>query len=95
MNLKIFTISPFFFSKTQIFRLKQLMPPTYFLIFIKVHRIGRTGRAGAKGIAISFINEQEDAKIIRDLVKFMEESNAHIPPELNNMRGAYSKTNNK
>ena len=25
-----------------------------------VHRIGRTGRAGAKGIAVSFINPEDD-----------------------------------
>ena len=29
-----------------------------------VHRIGRTGRAGAKGIAVSFINPEDDQKIV-------------------------------
>ena len=40
----------------------------------KVHRIGRTGRAGAKGIAISFLNPDDDFRIIKELVEFMEES---------------------
>lgn len=39
-----------------------------------VHRIGRTGRAGAKGIAISFLNPDDDFRIIKELVEFMEES---------------------
>ena len=40
----------------------------------QVHRIGRTGRAGAKGIAISFLNPDDDFRIIKELVEFMEES---------------------
>lgn len=59
-------------------------------MLIKVHRIGRTGRAGAKGIAISFLNEEEDSKIVKDLLKFMEESGAEISEDLLNLRGAYS-----
>jgi len=33
-----------------------------------IHRIGRTGRAGAFGCAISFICSSEDRKIARELV---------------------------
>ena len=35
-----------------------------------VHRIGRTGRAGNKGIAHSLVTEH-DLPIIRELVKFL------------------------
>lgn len=47
-----------------------------------VHRIGRTGRAGAKGIAVSFINPEDDAKIIKELVDFMHDSQTVVPPAL-------------
>ena len=39
-----------------------------------VHRIGRTGRAGAKGIAVSFINPEDDQKIVNELLDFMTEA---------------------
>lgn len=43
------------------------VPETY------VHRIGRTGRAGAKGVAISFCNEEE-RKSLRDIEKTISKS---------------------
>ncbi|GAA0163919.1 RNA helicase [Lithospermum erythrorhizon] len=49
-----------------------------------VHRIGRTGRAGATGVAYTFISEQ-DWKYAPDLVKVMEGANQHVPPELREM----------
>ena len=51
-----------------------------------VHRIGRTGRAGAKGIAVSFFTDK-NSKMTRDLVKILEEANQEVPPELNGMGG--------
>jgi ATP-dependent RNA helicase DDX5/DBP2 len=33
-----------------------------------VHRIGRTGRAGAHGIAITFFATDEDIRLARDLI---------------------------
>mmetsp|Transcript_99254 Transcript_99254/g.269710 ORF Transcript_99254/g.269710 Transcript_99254/m.269710 type:complete len:751 (+) Transcript_99254:87-2339(+) len=47
------------------------------------HRIGRTGRAGNKGLACSFITP-EDSEIFYDLCQFLKTSNQIIPPELQN-----------
>ncbi|KAI4963921.1 hypothetical protein ZWY2020_008673 [Hordeum vulgare] len=54
-----------------------------------VHRIGRTGRAGATGVAYTFFSEQ-DWKYAADLVKVLDGTGQHVPPELQQMaaRGA-------
>ncbi|KAH9766416.1 DEAD-box ATP-dependent RNA helicase 40 [Citrus sinensis] len=49
-----------------------------------VHRIGRTGRAGATGVAHTFFSEQ-DSKYAADLVKVLEGANQHVPPEVRDM----------
>ncbi|KAK8433753.1 Phosphomethylpyrimidine kinase-domain-containing protein [Phyllosticta citricarpa] len=49
-----------------------------------VHRIGRTGRAGAKGTAITFFTT-ENAKQSRDLVQVLSESKQQIDPRLSEM----------
>ncbi|MED6169909.1 DEAD-box ATP-dependent RNA helicase 46 [Stylosanthes scabra] len=49
-----------------------------------VHRIGRTGRAGATGLAYTFFGEQ-DAKHATDLIKVLEGANQKVPPELRDM----------
>ncbi|XP_057514747.1 DEAD-box ATP-dependent RNA helicase 30-like [Actinidia eriantha] len=49
-----------------------------------VHRIGRTGRAGAKGIAVSFFTHA-NAKFARDLIKILQEAGQIVPPPLSNM----------
>ncbi|KAL1548251.1 RNA helicase [Salvia divinorum] len=46
-----------------------------------VHRIGRTGRAGATGISFTFFSEQ-DWKHAPDLVKVLEGANQAVPPEI-------------
>jgi ATP-dependent RNA helicase DDX5/DBP2 len=46
-----------------------------------VHRIGRTGRAGNKGTAISFLG-RDDARKAVDLVQVLERTGKPIPPEL-------------
>uniref|UniRef100_A0ACD5VDZ1 Uncharacterized protein n=1 Tax=Avena sativa TaxID=4498 RepID=A0ACD5VDZ1_AVESA len=55
-----------------------------------VHRIGRTGRAGATGIAYTFFCEQ-DAKYASDLVKILEGANQTVSQQLRDMvgRGGY------
>eukprot|EP01132_Coremiostelium_polycephalum_P004013 gene4013-5016_t len=45
-----------------------------------VHRIGRTGRAGNKGEAYSYINKQ--TQNLRELVKILERTKQEIPPFL-------------
>ncbi|XP_068661408.1 DEAD-box ATP-dependent RNA helicase 46-like [Aristolochia californica] len=56
-----------------------------------VHRIGRTGRAGATGISYTFFSDQ-DWKYAADLVKVLEGANQRVPPEVREMaaRGAPS-----
>ncbi|GIL44076.1 hypothetical protein Vafri_1631 [Volvox africanus] len=46
-----------------------------------VHRIGRTGRAGAHGTAYSFFTTA-DARLARQLVEVMQEAGQQPPPEL-------------
>ncbi|XP_051132280.1 DEAD-box ATP-dependent RNA helicase 42-like [Andrographis paniculata] len=46
-----------------------------------VHRVGRTGRAGKKGCAITFVSE-EDARYAPDLVKALELSEQSVPDDL-------------
>lgn len=53
-----------------------------------VHRVGRTGRAGAKGTAITFIAPDEE-QYSPDLVKALKESNANIPQDLQAMADAF------
>ncbi|SBT36244.1 ATP-dependent RNA helicase DDX23, putative (DDX23) [Plasmodium ovale wallikeri] len=47
------------------------------------HRIGRTGRAGMKGLAISFVTEH-DTHLFYDLKQFLISSNNIVPLELAN-----------
>ncbi|EOY06862.1 DEAD box RNA helicase family protein isoform 2 [Theobroma cacao] len=46
-----------------------------------VHRIGRTGRAGATGVSYTFFSEQ-DWKYAPDLIQVLERANQHVPPEV-------------
>jgi ATP-dependent RNA helicase DDX23/PRP28 len=46
-----------------------------------VHRIGRTGRAGEKGLATAFITN-DDAEVFYDLKQTLISTNNHVPPEL-------------
>ncbi|KAI2803062.1 hypothetical protein RDWZM_001236 [Blomia tropicalis] len=47
-----------------------------------VHRIGRTGRFGKKGIATTFINKSVDQSILLDLKHLLIEAKQKLPPFL-------------
>ncbi|KAL8471307.1 hypothetical protein ACS0TY_028192 [Phlomoides rotata] len=49
-----------------------------------VHRIGRTGRAGATGVAYTFFCDQ-DSKHASDLIKLLEGANQRVPNEIRDM----------
>jgi ATP-dependent RNA helicase DDX5/DBP2 len=51
-----------------------------------VHRIGRTGRAGASGIAHSFITN-DDSWAVHQLISLLEKTKQHVPEDLHAMRG--------
>ena len=55
------------------------------------HRIGRTGRAGKKGVAISFLTK-DDSAVFYDLKQVLLESPVSVcPPELANHPDAQHK----
>jgi len=47
-----------------------------------VHRIGRTGRAGAFGTAITFFDPSQDSRKAGPLVRLLQQSNQEVPAEL-------------
>lgn len=49
-----------------------------------IHRVGRTGRAGKKGVAISLFSKS-DARYASSLIKILESSNQPIPDQLYEM----------
>ena len=50
-----------------------------------VHRIGRTGRAGRKGTAISFFTES-DFENLRTIANIMRQSGCEVPDWMLNMK---------
>eukprot|EP01116_Phalansterium_solitarium_P013324 TRINITY_DN3068_c0_g1_i3.p1 TRINITY_DN3068_c0_g1~~TRINITY_DN3068_c0_g1_i3.p1 ORF type:complete len:104 (-),score=36.63 TRINITY_DN3068_c0_g1_i3:277-588(-) len=44
-----------------------------------VHRIGRTGRAGKKGLSTAFISD-EDINVLPKIVELCEEAHQEVPP---------------
>merc|ERR1719262_703905 len=46
-----------------------------------IHRIGRTGRAGATGSSYSFLT-QSNARMASELIEVLKEANQNVPKEL-------------
>jgi len=53
-----------------------------------VHRIGRTGRAGAKGTAYTFFTRKDGGRASA-LIQVMEQAGQEVPNELRGMSGGY------
>ncbi|CAM9229241.1 unnamed protein product, partial [Phaeothamnion confervicola] len=49
-----------------------------------IHRIGRCGRAGAKGTSVSFFGSK-NSRCARELVKILSESGNSVPPEISQL----------
>lgn len=47
-----------------------------------LHRVARAGRFGTKGLAITFISEDEDAKILTDVQDRFDVTIPELPPEI-------------
>ena len=54
-----------------------------------IHRIGRTGRAGKKGIAYTFIDPEEEDLYAEDIIKVLEISNQEVSDELKEIARKY------
>jgi ATP-dependent RNA helicase DDX5/DBP2 len=54
-----------------------------------VHRIGRTGRAGAKGTSYSFFTAA-NGRMARDIIKVLREANQVVPPQLEQLAATSS-----
>ncbi|CAE7661576.1 RH42, partial [Symbiodinium necroappetens] len=50
-----------------------------------VHRIGRTGRAGCKGFAVTFLDRRADAGKAKGIMEVMQRTNQPVPADLRDM----------
>jgi len=57
------------------------MPPN---IESYIHRIGRTARAGKKGLSLTFLSSN-DQPVLRDLMDVLEKAGQPIPPQFNQL----------
>jgi len=51
-----------------------------------IHRIGRTGRAGASGVAITFFDPKTDGRKAGKLIEILSESNQPVPQQLHGIK---------
>jgi len=56
-----------------------------------LHRVGRAGRFGTKGLAISFVESDEDKKVLEDVQKRFEVKIGELPTTIDS--ASYSKSN--
>lgn len=56
-----------------------------------LHRVGRAGRFGTKGLAISFVSGDEDKKVLEDVQKRFEVKIGELPTTIDS--ASYSKSN--
>ena len=54
-----------------------------------IHRIGRTGRAGRKGISYTFIDPEEEDLYAEDIIRVLEISNQEVSDELKEIARNY------
>ncbi|KJH44666.1 DEAD/DEAH box helicase [Dictyocaulus viviparus] len=57
------------------------------LLFKIVHRIGRTGRSGRRGMATTFINRKADLSVMQDLKQLLVEAGQELPAFLRDLAG--------
>jgi ATP-dependent RNA helicase DDX5/DBP2 len=50
-----------------------------------IHRIGRTGRGGSSGVAYSFFDRSDDARLARDLIKVLRDCKQKVESELESL----------
>jgi len=55
-----------------------------------IHRIGRTGRAGNKGTAITFFDPKTDGKKAQKLIKILTEAEQPVPQELHGIKQQFA-----
>jgi ATP-dependent RNA helicase UAP56/SUB2 len=55
-----------------------------------LHRVGRAGRFGTKGLAISFVSGDEDKKVLEDVQKRFEVKIGELPTTIDS--ASYSKS---
>ena len=53
---------------------------------MSVHRIGRTGRRGQRGLATTFVNKSSNETILLDLKHLLIEAKQKVPPFLEELQ---------